>query len=112
MRCVGAHAESNRRARYHAKITALSRDQVAIHSTFLGGGFGRRSDTDFVSDAVEASKAVGAPVKVIYDRPDDIQHDGYRPAALHRLSAKLDANGWPVAWTHKFVAPSILARYG
>ena len=95
-----------------AKITGLSRDQVAIHTTFLGGGFGRRSDTDFVSDAVEASKAVGAPVKVIYDRPDDIQHDGYRPAALHRLSAKLDANGWPVAWTHKFVAPSILARYG
>jgi isoquinoline 1-oxidoreductase beta subunit len=95
-----------------AKISGLSRDQVAIHTTFLGGGFGRRSDTDFVSDAVEASKAIGAPVKVIYDRPDDIQHDGYRPAALHRLSAKLDANGWPVAWTHKFVAPSILARYG
>ncbi|HXE60885.1 MAG TPA: xanthine dehydrogenase family protein molybdopterin-binding subunit [Gemmatimonadaceae bacterium] len=95
-----------------AQITGLSRDQIAVHTTFLGGGFGRRSETDFVSDAVEASKAAGAPVKVIYDRPDDIQHDGYRPAALHRLSAKLDANGWPVAWTHRFVAPSILARYG
>ncbi|HKV52311.1 MAG TPA: xanthine dehydrogenase family protein molybdopterin-binding subunit [Gemmatimonadaceae bacterium] len=95
-----------------AQITGLTRDQIAVHTTFLGGGFGRRSDTDFVRDAVEASKAVGAPVKVIYDRPDDVQHDGYRPAALHRLSAKLDANGWPVAWTHKFVAPSILARYG
>jgi len=95
-----------------AQITGLSKDQIAIHTTFLGGGFGRRSKTDFVTDAVEASKAAGAPVKVIYDRPDDIQHDGYRPAALHRLSAKLDANGWPVAWTHKFVAPSILAQYG
>jgi isoquinoline 1-oxidoreductase beta subunit len=65
---------------------------------FVGGGFGRRARTDFVSDAVEVSKAVGAPVKVTWSREDDIQHDWYRPASYVKMRAALDAEGWPTAF--------------
>lgn len=94
-----------------AEITGLPLEAVRVHTTFLGGGFGRRSETDFVTDAVEISKAVGAPIKVIWSREDDMQHDYYRPASYHSFRAALDEEGWPVAWTHRIVAPSILARW-
>jgi len=95
-----------------AKYAGVPTDQVRIHTTFLGGGFGRRAESDFVAEAVQLSKAVGAPVKVIWTREDDIQHDFYRPTSYHRFSAGIDASGAPAVWTHRIVAPSIQARFG
>ncbi len=92
------------------KFTGLASDKIQVYSTFIGGGFGRRFETDFVRDAVEVSKAIGKPVKVIWSREDDMQHDFYRPASLHRFTASLDASGAPVSWTHRIVAPSVIAR--
>jgi len=94
-----------------AQIGGVSPDKVQVHTTYLGGGFGRRAESDFVSEALETSKAVGAPVKVIWSREDDIQHEYYRPASYHRFHAGWDATGKPVAWTHRVVAPSIVARF-
>lgn len=93
-----------------ARIAGLRPEQVRVHTTFLGGGFGRRSEMDFVIDAVELSKATGAPVKVIWTREDDIQHDFYRPATYNRLLGGIDGDGKLVAWQHQIVAQSILAR--
>src|SRR5436309_5564937 len=95
-----------------AEITGLPKEQVRVHTTFLGGGFGRRLEPDFVSEAVRVSKAAGAPVKVIWSREDDVQHGFYRPATYNRFAAALDAAGNPVAWTHRIVAPPILLKFG
>src|SRR5207245_6353022 len=78
----------------------------------LGGGLGRRLERDCVSEAVRLSKAVGAPVKVIWSREDDVRHGFYRPATYNRFAAGLDASGSPVAWTHRIVAPPILLKFG
>jgi isoquinoline 1-oxidoreductase subunit beta len=91
-----------------AGITGLAPEAVKIHTTYLGGGFGRRFAGDFVADAVETSKAMGVPVKVIWTREDDMQHDMYRPATYNRLVAGLDKDASPVAWTHRIVGPSIM----
>jgi isoquinoline 1-oxidoreductase beta subunit len=93
-----------------AQIGGVPPEQVRVHTTFLGGGFGRRFELDFIAEALETSKAVGLPIKVIWSREDDIQHAQYRPANLHRFRAGVDAAGKPVAWTHRVVAPSIMAR--
>jgi len=93
-----------------AKIGGVAPEKVQVHTTYLGGGFGRRFELDFIQDALEASKAAGAPVKVVWSREDDMQHDQYRPASAHLFRAGLDASGQPVAWTHAFAAPSIIAR--
>lgn len=93
-----------------AAITGLPPEAVKVHTTYLGGGFGRRSEQDFVADAVQIAKAVGAPVKVIWTREDDTQHDFYRPATYNRLGAALDDAGNPTAWTHRIVGPSIMSR--
>jgi CO/xanthine dehydrogenase Mo-binding subunit len=90
-----------------ASISGLNESKVTVHTTLLGGGFGRRFDNDFVRDALQVSKAVGAPVQVVWTREDDMQHDGYRPVSLHRLAASLDDKGQLTAFTHKIVAPSI-----
>jgi len=92
------------------QIGGVPPEKVAVHTTYLGGGFGRRFELDFVMEALETSKAAGAPVKVIWSREDDIQHAQYRPANYHQLRAGLDASGRPVSWTHRIVAPSIMAR--
>ena len=92
------------------RITGLTREQVRVHTTFLGGGFGRRSEQDFIMDAVECSKMVGQPVKVIWTREDDIMHDQYRPATYNLLRGGVDAQGKLVAWEHRIAGPSILAR--
>ena len=92
------------------QIGGLAPEKVAVHTTYLGGGFGRRFELDFIMEALETSKAAGAPVKVIWSREDDIQHAQYRPANYHQLRAGLDTSGRPVAWTHRIVAPSIMAR--
>ncbi len=89
-----------------AAITGLDPDRVRVHTTFLGGGFGRRGDVDFVIEAVELSKALKTPVKVIWTREEDIWHDHFRPASYHVLRAGLDASGMPVAFHHRSVSPA------
>ncbi|MHB8258472.1 MAG: xanthine dehydrogenase family protein molybdopterin-binding subunit [Acidiferrobacterales bacterium] len=92
------------------RITGLAEERVRIHTTFLGGGFGRRSEQDFVAEAVQISKAVGAPVKLQWTREDDMRHDFYRPATYNRLSAGIGAHGALQSWRHHIVGPSIFAR--
>jgi isoquinoline 1-oxidoreductase beta subunit len=95
-----------------AKLAGVPVERVEVVTTLLGGGFGRRGEPDFVTDAVETSKAVGAPVKVIWTREDDIQHGFYRPATYNVFRAALDANGQPVAWWNRIVGPGILIQKG
>ena len=92
-----------------AKDTGLKPEQVKLHTTMLGGGFGRRSplDSHVVREAVQISKAVKVPVKVIWTREDDMRGGYYRPRAYHTVSAGLDANGIPVAWQQRIVCQSI-----
>src|SRR5207247_9549693 len=91
-------------------ISSAPTEKVKVHTTYLGGGFGRRFELDFIQEALETSKAAGVPVKVIWSREDDMRNAQYRPACYHRLQAGLDASGQPVAWTHRIAAPSIMAR--
>jgi isoquinoline 1-oxidoreductase beta subunit len=86
-------------------ITGLKPEQVKVHTLYMGGGFGRRARADYVSEAVEVSKAVGAPVQLTWMREDDMQQDWYRPASYVRFAAGLDAEGWPVALTSRIVCP-------
>jgi isoquinoline 1-oxidoreductase beta subunit len=89
------------------KITGLKPETVQVHTTFLGGGFGRRGGADFIGEAVEIAKAAGGvPVKLTWSREDDMQHDTYRPASYARFAGGLDAEGWPVAWTTRVACPS------
>ncbi len=88
-------------------ITGLPRDKVQVHTTYLGGGFGRRLETDFIAQAVEISKAVRLPVKLVWTRDDDTMHDHYRPAAVHRLRASTDAAGLPNRVDTKIVSASV-----
>jgi isoquinoline 1-oxidoreductase beta subunit len=93
-----------------ATLTGLPKEKVKLHTTYLGGGFGRRAvgDSHFVREAVELSMAVNAPVKVIWTREDDIHGGYYRPSAYHKLSAGLDENGMPVALQQRIVNQSIV----
>src|SRR5258706_4490349 len=92
-----------------AKITGLDPKAVSVHTTFLGGGFGRRFETDFVGEAVEISKATRGPVKVTWSREDDIQHDYYRTASHAHFEAGLDADGWPIVLLNRIAFPSLMA---
>jgi isoquinoline 1-oxidoreductase subunit beta len=94
-----------------AKLAGLKPEQVRIHTTYLGGGFGRRAEQDFIVEAVSLSKAMGAPVQVTWTREDDMQHDFYRPAVLVKMWAGLDGSGKPVAWKSRIVGPSIMSRF-
>jgi len=89
----------------------LKPEQIKVNVTMLGGGFGRRANPDFALEAIQISKAVGAPVKVQWTREDDLQHDYYRPASYHRISAALDAEKNVTAWHHRMAAPSIGAFF-
>ena len=93
------------------KITGLPADKVTIHTTFLGGGFGRRLDADYVADAVEVSKKYGKPVKVVWPREEDIQHDYYRPMSVNALRGTVDADGNLIALSHTVVADSVAKRW-
>ena len=95
-----------------ARITGLPVEKVIVNTTFLGGGFGRRGEQDFIIDAVETSKAVGAPVKVMWTREDDIQHGFYRPATYNVFKASLDDKGMPVAWWNRLVGPGLQVQKG
>ena len=90
------------------KMTGFPIDKVKINVTFLGGGFGRRAFNDFVDEGVEVSMYMKKPVKLIWTREDDMQHDFYRPASRHVLKAGLMKDGQTIAWSHSVVAPSIL----
>jgi len=100
------------RARAAAAQTAgLPLERVTVHNHLLGGGFGRRLEIDGIVRAVQVAKQVDGPVKVIYTREEDIQHDMYRPYFYDRMTAGLDAQGMPVAWSHRITGSSIMARW-
>jgi isoquinoline 1-oxidoreductase subunit beta len=94
-----------------ASIAGLKPEQVKIHTTFLGGGFGRRANpaNDFVAEAMHVAKAAKVPIKVIWTREDDMRGGYYRPMWYDKMVAGLDGNGNPIAWTHTIVGQSILA---
>ncbi len=94
-----------------ADAAGLKPDQVNVHTTLLGGGFGRRLEVDFIPAAVVASKALGAPVKLIWTREDDMTHDYFRPPARAAVSAGLDEKGQLLAWALHVTSPSITARF-
>jgi isoquinoline 1-oxidoreductase subunit beta len=94
-----------------AELTSLPKDAIKIHNHLIGGGFGRRLEADGTILAVKIAMHVDGPVKVIWSREEDIQHDMYRPYYLDRLSAGLDAAGKPVAWTRRIAGSSVMARY-
>ncbi len=95
-----------------AQALGLPADQVKVNVTLMGGGFGRRLEHDYAVEASLVSKAAGAPIKVIWTREDDMRNSTYRPASYHQLSAVLDSAGWPVAFSHRIVSPSISAQKG
>jgi isoquinoline 1-oxidoreductase subunit beta len=100
------------RAQAAAATTAgLPLDKVVVHNHLIGGGFGRRLEIDGVIRAVEIAKHVDGPVKVVWTREEDIQHDMYRPYFFDRISAGLDDKGMPVAWNHRFAGSSVIARW-
>src|SRR3979411_299173 len=95
-----------------AKTTGLPLNKVVVHNHLIGGGFGRRLEVDGVTRAVQIAMQVEGPVKVVWTREEDTQHDMYRPYFFDRISGGLDAKGMPVAWSHRFAGSSIIARWG
>ena len=95
-----------------ATAVGLDPDNVKVNITLLGGGFGRRLEHDYAVEAALVSKAIGAPVQVLWTREDDMRNSTYRPASYHRLGAVLDGGGWPIAFTHRVVMPSINIQKG
>jgi len=93
-------------------LTGLAPDQITVHCTFMGGGLGRKFELDYVSQAVRVAMAVGQPVKLTWPREEDFANDQYRPMALVRVRAGLDATGNVVAWWYRNVSPSILFQRG
>lgn len=94
-----------------ARVAGLKPEQIDFETTFLGGGFGRRGNpaSDFVIEAVQAAKALGRPVKVVYTREDDMKSGYYRPMWYNRVEAAVDKKGFPLAWRHRIVGQSIIA---
>jgi CO/xanthine dehydrogenase Mo-binding subunit len=95
-----------------ATAVGLDPDQVKVNVTLMGGGFGRRLEHDYAVEAALVSKAINAPVKVIWTREDDMRSSTYRPASLHQLFAVLDGAGYPISLTHRIIAPSISGQKG
>jgi isoquinoline 1-oxidoreductase subunit beta len=94
-----------------AEIAKLPPERVVVHTTLMGGGFGRRYQADFVMEAAQVAKASGKPVMVLWTREDDMQHDFYRPASYHRLQGALDSEGKLAAWKHFQTSTSIAAKW-
>jgi isoquinoline 1-oxidoreductase subunit beta len=93
-----------------AKALDVKPEDVSVRTTFLGGGFGRRIDIDFIIQAAQISKAVGKPVKLVWSREDDMTHDFYRPSSVHALAASLGADGKPSAMSFRLASQSITGR--
>ncbi|MGB9368512.1 MAG: molybdopterin cofactor-binding domain-containing protein [Xanthobacteraceae bacterium] len=95
-----------------AKALGIKPEEMVVHNTLLGGGFGRKSKCDFAIEAALISKELGgAPVKVVWTREDDIRHDFYHTVTADRLEAGLDASNKVVAWRHRSAAPSFMANF-
>lgn len=92
------------------RMTGLRPQQIHVHTPYLGGGFGRRLESDFVEEAVQLSKAAKRPIKLIWTREGDVQNDFYRPATCSKIEGGIDGKGRLIAWNHKLVAPSIFSR--
>jgi len=95
-----------------AQLLGLKPEQVKVNITLLGGGFGRRLEHDYAVEAALVSKAINAPVKVVWTREDDMRCSTYRPVSLHKLSATLGEDGCPLAFTHRMIGPSINGQKG
>jgi isoquinoline 1-oxidoreductase beta subunit len=93
------------------KITGLKPEQVTIHNQYMGGAFGRRLEEDSIFQAARIAKDLGYPVKLVWTREEDIQHDMYRPYYYDRISAGLDAQGRITGWSHRVTGSSVTARY-
>jgi len=94
-----------------AKAAGLPLENVTVHNHLIGGGFGRRLEADGAVRAVQIAQRVDGPVKVVWTREEDIQHDMYRPYWVDRISAGLDERGRPVAWKNRFAGSSVIARW-
>jgi isoquinoline 1-oxidoreductase subunit beta len=94
-----------------AGVLGISPEKVTLHNFLIGGGFGRRLETDYVKLAVSFAKQMSVPIKFIWTREEDIQHDMYRPYYLDSIKAGLNEKGQPVAWSHRIVGSSIMARF-
>jgi isoquinoline 1-oxidoreductase subunit beta len=90
-----------------AQVLGLKPDKVVVHTTMMGGGFGRRYMADFPAEVAQIAKVVGKPVQLVWTREDDMTHDFYRPATCHRMQGAVDANGRPAAWFHTLASTSI-----
>jgi isoquinoline 1-oxidoreductase beta subunit len=96
-----------------AKRLGLKREDVTMHVTLLGGGFGRKSKADYAVEAALLAKELpGKPVKVVWTRTDDLQHSYYHTVSAEHLEAGLDKDGKPVAWLHRSVGPTLMALFG
>ena len=93
-----------------AAAVGVKPEDVTVKTTFLGGGFGRRIDIDFIIQAAQISKAVGKPVKLVWSREDDMTHDFYRPQAIHTMAAALGDDGKPTAMSFRLTSQSITGR--
>lgn len=93
------------------EVTGLKAEAVTVHTTYMGGGFGRRASADYIVEGAQVSQLVKAPVQVVWTREDDMQQGSYRPAAMHRFSAALDAAGQPVAWLDRMSSVSISRQW-
>jgi isoquinoline 1-oxidoreductase/isoquinoline 1-oxidoreductase beta subunit len=93
-----------------ARVMDLSRDEVFVHSTFLGGGFGRRAFPDVAVEAAEIARRTRVPIQLVWSREDDMAHDFYRPAVSHRLRGAVAPDGRPTAWDHRLVAPNMIEQ--
>jgi len=103
---VGTQAQQGAQAQA-MEMTGLPQQHVHVHTTYMGGGFGRRLQQDFVAEAVQLSKATGRPVQVLWTRADDMQHDFYRPANVTAFKAGLDSSGRPLAWLQRVAGPAL-----
>jgi isoquinoline 1-oxidoreductase beta subunit len=92
-----------------AKVLDLQPEKVRVHTTLMGGAFGRRYMADYPAEGAQIAKRVGRPVQLVWSREDDMTHDFYRPAACHQMKGAVDKNGRPLAWSHTIASTSIEA---
>jgi len=107
---IGSQAVARVRA-MAAAAAGLPPEKVIVHNHLIGGGFGRRLEADGAVRAIQIAKQVDGPVKVVWTREEDVQHDMYRPYWFDRITAGLDAQGRPVAWKNRFAGSSVIARW-
>ncbi len=110
MRLIGSTQWQDAAQSQIAKAVGLAVDDVSVETTFLGGGFGRRIDIDFIIQAAQIAKQLDKPVKLVWSREDDMTHDFYRPQAIHTMAAALGTDGKPTAMTFRITSQSVTGR--